>query len=108
MVENWRSELDMEKSQAKYSGNKAFWLYGESSGGRLIILGPYCNEQEADIDGCKRFTEDFEILGLTNRRGMPLLDKNTVTQIIKKRRMDEQNLALDEATRYARHYSKEQ
>lgn len=73
-----------------------WWVTTVSPGGKLVILGPYSSEEDANEYGFSHFSSNFEV------EQTAVKDQAEVTRIMKKKRYDTIN-NLDQALQRARH-----
>ena len=74
-----------------------FWLLArEAATGKIIILGPYAQEDEANRVGFEKLAGNFEVVPLPTR------DSGKATKMLKYRRFH-QTARLEEAIKRARH-----
>ena len=80
-------------------GQTYFWIVARY-GGRLVILGPKIDEQEANEFGYQKLDTPFDIIGLPTR------DRARATSMIKARHLDDTG-NLGQALQRARHQAPE-
>ena len=84
-----------ETSGLTQRGGNGWWVHTMHEG-RLVIFGPYTDEQSASEYGFQKFGSNFDAVWL------PTKDTNRATKMLKKQLYDQVN-DLDVALRRARH-----
>lgn len=84
-----------ETKEPTQRGGSGWWVHTMHEG-RLVIFGPYANEQSANDYGFGHFGGDFEVVWLGTR------DTNRATKMLKKQLFDKVG-SLDAALKRARH-----
>ena len=76
-------------------GGSAWWVHTMHEG-RLVIFGPYTDEQSASEYGSRKFGSNFDV------EWLPTRDGGRATKILKKQLFDQVD-SLDTALKRARH-----